>query len=463
MNSRLIFWSIVVALGGLLFGMDVAVISGAEQEIQKLWGLNDVLHGQAIASALYGTIVGALFGGIPAEKYGRKKVLIIIGILFLISAVGSAVAPEVISFMIFRFLGGLGVGASSVVAPMFISEIAPAKNRGKLVATFQFNIVFGILLAYFSNYLLSDIGEDAWRWMLGILALPAMLFVVLMFFVPESPRWLMVHKKEYQRAREILKISDPEGVDAAIAAIHQSINEEKQKASLSIFFKKRFTTPILLAVLIAFFNQMSGINAIIYFAPRVFEMAGIGKSAAFLQSAGIGLANLIFTMIGLYLIDRLGRKKLMLIGSVGYILSLGAVAAAFYFQYLGGMIVPVIFFFFIASHAIGQGAVIWVFISEIFPNQVRSYGQSLGSSIHWIMAAVVTSVFPIFANNPNIGPSKIFLFFTIMMMVQLLWVIFRMPETKGVPLEQLESKLLKKTSIKEKLSVEQLESQLGVK
>ena len=458
MNKKLIFWSVVVALGGLLFGMDVAVISGAEQEIQKLWGLSDVLHGQAIASALYGTIIGALFGGIPAERYGRKKILIGIGILFMVSAVGSALAPEVISFMVFRFLGGLGVGASSVVAPMFISEIAPAKNRGKLVATFQFNIVFGILLAYFSNYLLSGIGEEAWRWMLGILTFPAILFVVLMFFVPESPRWLMVHKKEYQKAREILQVSDPEGVDDAIDAIHLSIDEEKQKASLSAFFKKRFTVPILLAILIAFFNQMSGINAIIYFAPRVFELAGIGKSAAFLQSAGIGLVNLIFTMLGLYLIDRIGRKKLMLIGSIGYILSLGAVAAAFYFQWLGGIIVPVLLFFFIAAHAIGQGAVIWVFISEIFPNQVRSYGQSLGSSVHWIMAALVTSVFPFFANNPTIGPAKIFLFFTLMMILQLLWVLFKMPETKGVSLEQLESKLLSKTKQKEKISLEKLES-----
>ena len=458
MNKKLIFWSIVVALGGLLFGMDVAVISGAEQEIQKLWSLSDVLHGQAIASALYGTIIGALFGGIPAEKYGRKKVLIGIGILFIVSAVGSALAPEVISFMIFRFLGGLGVGASSVVAPMFISEIAPARNRGKLVATFQFNIVFGILLAYFSNYLLSGLGEEAWRWMLGILTFPAILFVILMFFVPESPRWLMVHKKEYQKAREILQVSDPEGVDEAIDAIHRSIDEEKQKASLSAFLSKRFTGPILLAILIAFFNQMSGINAIIYFAPRVFELAGIGKSAAFLQSAGIGLVNLIFTMLGLYLIDRIGRKKLMLIGSIGYILSLGAVAAAFYFQYLGGIIVPVLLFFFIAAHAIGQGAVIWVFISEIFPNQVRSYGQSLGSSVHWIMAALVTAVFPFFANNPNIGPAKIFLFFALMMILQLLWVLLKMPETKGVSLEQLESKLLGKTKQKEKISLEKLET-----
>lgn len=441
MNKKLIFWSIVIALGGLLFGMDVAVISGAEQQIQKVWNLSDVLHGQALAAALYGTIIGALFGGIPAEKYGRKKVLLWIGIVFFISAVGSALAPEVISFMLFRFLGGLGVGASSVVAPMFISELAPARNRGKLVAAFQFNIVFGILLAYLSNYLLSGLGEDAWRWMLGVLAIPAVLFVALLYFVPESPRWLMVHKKNYAKAREILQVSDPEGVDAAIEAIHQTVDEEKKKASLSDFLKKRFATPIIMAILIAMFNQMSGINAIIYFAPRVFELAGLGKGAAFLQSAGIGLVNLVFTMLGLYLIDRLGRKKLMLIGSVGYILSLGTVAAAFHFQYLGGFIVPVLLFIFIASHAIGQGAVIWVFISEIFPNQVRSYGQSLGSSVHWIMAALVTSVFPFFANNPNIGPAKIFLFFMFMMVLQLLWVIFKMPETKGVSLEEMERKL----------------------
>jgi sugar porter (SP) family MFS transporter len=455
MNKKLIFWSIVVALGGFLFGLDVAVISGAEQEIQRIWSLSDVLHGQAIASALYGTIIGALFGGIPAEKFGRKNTLIVIGLLYLISSIGSALSPEVFSFMIFRFVGGLGVGASSVVAPMYISEIAPAKNRGQLVATFQFNIVFGILLAYFSNYLLSDLGADGWRWMLAIIAFPALLFIILMFFVPESPRWLMVHRKEYDKARKILEVSDPNGVDEAIAAIHQAIDEEKQKTSLSQFFKRRYTVPILLAFLIAFFNQMSGINAIIYFAPRVFEMAGIGKSAAFLQSAGIGAANLVFTMLGLYLIDKLGRKKLMLIGSIGYIISLGAVAAAFQYQGLNGIIVPVCLFLFIASHAIGQGAVIWVFISEIFPNQVRSYGQSLGSSTHWIMAALVTSVFPLFANNPNIGPAKIFLFFAFMMVLQLLWVIFKMPETKGVPLEQLEAKLIRDRKQKDlKVSLE---------
>jgi sugar porter (SP) family MFS transporter len=441
MKTKLVFWSIVIALGGLLFGMDVAVISGAEQQIQHLWNLSDVLHGQALASALYGTIIGALFGGVPAEKYGRKKVLLWIGIIFFISAIGSAIVNDVFSFMAFRFLGGLGVGASSVVAPMFITEIAPAKNRGKLVATFQFNIVFGILLAYLSNYLLTGLGDEAWRWMLGILALPAALFVVLLYFVPESPRWLMVHRNDYGTARKILEVSDPEGVEDAIQSIQQDVRAEQEKASLSVFFSKRFRKAIIMAVLIAMFNQLSGINAIIYFAPRVFELAGLGKSAAFLQSAGVGLVNLIFTMLGLYLIDRLGRKRLMLIGSLGYILSLGAIAGAFHFQYLGGMIVPLLVFIFIGSHAIGQGAVIWVFISEIFPNQVRSYGQSLGSSIHWIMAALVTSVFPFFANSPSIGPAKIFLFFMIMMILQLLWVLFKMPETKGVSLEEMEEKL----------------------
>lgn len=440
MKSKLVFWSIVIALGGLLFGMDVAVISGAEQQIQHIWNLSDVLHGQALASALYGTIIGALFGGIPAERYGRKKVLLWIGIVFFISAIGSAVVHDVYSFMAFRFLGGLGVGASSVVAPMFISEIAPAKNRGKLVATFQFNIVFGILLAYFSNYLLAGMGDEAWRWMLGILAIPAALFVALLYFVPESPRWLMVHKNDYEGARKILEVSDPEGVEDAIQSIQQDVKEEKKKASLSVFFSKRFRKPIIMAILIAMFNQLSGINAIIYFAPRVFELAGLGKSAAFLQSAGVGLVNLVFTMFGLYLIDRLGRKRLMLIGSLGYIISLGAIAAAFQFQF-SGAVVPVLVFIFIASHAIGQGAVIWVFISEIFPNQVRSYGQSLGSSVHWVMAAIVTSVFPFFANNPAIGPAKIFLFFMVMMVLQLLWVLVKMPETKGVSLEEMEEKL----------------------
>lgn len=442
MNRKLLLWSIVVALGGFLFGFDTAVISGAEQDIKRIWHLGDVLHGIAIAIALYGTVLGALFGGIPATKFGRKKTLLWIGIFYLISAFGSALAPGVYLFMCFRVLGGLAIGASSVVAPMYITEIAPAKNRGKLVATFQFNIVFGILVAYLSNYLLQGVGgDDSWRIMLGVVAIPALIYCILVFFVPESPRWLMVHRGDYDTARRTLEVSDPEGVDEAILALHKSIEEEHQKESLSAFLTKRFSTPIFLAILIAFFNQLSGINAIIYFAPRVFELAGIGKQAAFLQSAGIGLVNLVFTMAGLYLIDRLGRKKLMLIGSVGYIISLASVAYAFYSGHAGGMVVPLLLFVFIASHAIGQGAVIWVFISEIFPNSVRAYGQSLGCTTHWILASIITTVFPIMA--ARFGPGPIFLFFAFMMVLQLLWVIFKMPETKGVPLEELEAKLIK--------------------
>lgn len=434
-------WSLIIALGGLLFGMDVSVISGAEQQIQRVWQLSDVLHGQALASALYGTIIGALFGGIPAERYGRKRVLLLIGILFFVSSVGSALVHDVYSFMALRFLGGLGIGASSVVAPMFISEIAPAKDRGKLVAAFQFNIVFGILLAYFSNYLLSGLGDHAWRWMLGILGIPAAAFIFLLNFVPESPRWLMVHKNDYDAARKILGVSDPEGADEALAAIQREIKEDQERAGLATFFSKRYRKPLIMAILIAAFNQLSGINAIIYFAPRVFELAGLGTSAAFLQSTGVGFVNLVFTMFGLYLIDKMGRKSLMLIGSIGYVVSLAAISAAFYFHFLGGMVVPVLVFLFIASHAIGQGTVIWVFISEIFPNQVRHFGQSFGSATHWILAAIITGVFPFFANNPAIGPAKIFLFFMCMMFLQLLWVLFKMPETKGVSLEDMEEKL----------------------
>jgi sugar porter (SP) family MFS transporter len=443
MNKKLLLWSIVVALGGFLFGFDVAVISGAEQDIKRVWELSDVLHGIAIGVALYGTVIGALSGGIPATKWGRKKTLLWIGILYLVSALGSAIAPGVYVFMFFRLLGGFAIGASSVVAPMYISEIAPAKNRGKLVATFQFNIVFGILIAYLSNYLLQGVGgNNSWRLMLGVVAIPALIYSILVFFVPESPRWLIVHKGDYNTARKILAVSDPVGVDEALEALRKSIGEEKHKEKLSAFFKRKYNFPIFLAVMIAFFNQMSGINAVIYFAPRVFELAGISKQGAFLQSVGVGLVNLVFTMLGLYLIDRLGRKILMLIGSIGYIISLVAVSAAFYSNHVGAMMVPLLLFLFIASHAIGQGAVIWVLISEVFPNSVRAYGQSLGASTHWIMAAIITTLFPILA--VKIGPAPIFAFFAFMMVLQLLWVIFIMPETKGKSLEELEAKLIKK-------------------
>jgi len=441
MNKKLLLWSIVVALGGFLFGFDTAVISGAEQQIQKFWQLSDFLHGQVIAIALYGTVVGAIFGGIPAEKFGRKKVLMAIGIAYIISSIGSAVSNDVVAFMLFRLLGGLAVGASSVVAPMYIAEIAPAKTRGQLVAAFQFNIVFGILIAYLSNFLIQNLGSDSWRLMLGIMVIPSVLFFILMFLVPESPRWLLVHKNDWEGARKTLEVSDPEGAEEALQSIKLSIEEVQQKVSLQTFFSSKYKTPVLMAFLIAAFNQLSGINAIIYFAPRVFEMAGIEQSAAFLQSAGIGLVNLIFTLIGLSLIDKLGRKTLLFIGSFGYIFSLVALAATFYFHLSAGILVPILVFVFIAAHAIGQGTVIWVFISEIFPNEVRSFGQSFGSSVHWVLAAIITSIFPLLANG--FGPAVLFLFFGLMMGLQLIWVIFKMPETKGVSLENMQASLKK--------------------
>lgn len=441
MNAKLILWSIVVALGGFLFGFDTAVISGAEQAIKELWGLSDVMHGLAIGVALFGTVLGAVTGGIPATRFGRKATLIWIGIFYLVSTLGSALAPGVYSFMIFRFLGGLAIGASSVVAPMYISEISPARNRGKLVATFQFNIVLGIVIAYLSNYLLRNTGgDDSWRYMLGVVAIPSAIYCVLILFVPESPRWLLVHRNDIKQARNILKVSDPEGADDAIASLLQNIEEDSRRESLGSFFKAKYAKPILLAFIIAAFNQLSGINAIIYFAPRIFEMAGIGKSTAFLQSAGIGMVNLVFTMAGLYLIDRIGRRQLMLIGSIGYIVSLLAVSACFYFQYSSGVLVPILLFVFIAAHAIGQGAVIWVFISEIFPSGVRAYGQSLGSSTHWVLAAIITTIFPMMA--AKFGPAPLFAFFAGMMFLQLLWVLFIMPETKGVSLESLEKRFV---------------------
>ncbi|MBB6325616.1 sugar porter (SP) family MFS transporter [Algoriphagus iocasae] len=430
------FVSITAALGGFLFGFDTAVISGAERAIQEVWKLSDWMHGLAIASALYGTVIGALFGGIPADKIGRKQSLLWIGLFYLISALGSAMAWDVTSFTIFRFLGGLGVGASSVVAPMYISEIAPAKNRGLLVALYQFNIVFGIVMAYVSNYLIgtAELVQD-WRWMLAAEALPAFIYSILIFRIPESPRWLIGKKNDEVQARAILTRTDPDGVDEAIRLALEEEKKMKKAGSFSAIFEKRFLPTTVMAIMFAFFNQVSGINAIIYFAPRVFEMAGISTESALISTIGIGIVNLLATFLGLYLIDRIGRKKLMYIGSVGYIISLSLMA----FNFLGPGIptfwLPIFVFAFITSHAIGQGSVIWVFISEMFPNDLRAYGQSIGSFTHWILAAIIANVFPFFANQ--FGPGYIFSFFAIMMVWQLLWVKFIMPETKGKSLEEI--------------------------
>ena len=439
--NKVLFWSIVVALGGFLFGFDTAVISGAERSLEILWNLTVIQQGLTVSIALFGTVFGALFGGWPSDKYGRKNTLFFIAILYFVSAVGSAVATDWYVFLFFRFIGGIGVGISSVTAPLYISEVAPAKSRGKLVALFQFNIVFGILIAYLSNYLLAGSGPQDWRWMLGVEAFPALAFLIALFYVPESPRWLILKRGKVEEARKTLQIANPnEDITTLVADIQQSAYEEPGYKKVN-FFSSKYKTPITLAVLMAIFNQVSGINAIIYYAPRIFEMAGLAKDSALLSSAGIGLVNLIFTMLALYLIDNFGRKKLMLVGSVGLIITLGFVAKAFYFEEFESFAVPIYLFVYIGFFAFSQGAVIWVFISEIFPNKVRAYGQSLGSFTHWFMAALVAFVFPYVIDT--FGAGNTFMFFCGMMILQLVFVIRLMPETKGTSLEQLEKKVVK--------------------
>jgi len=436
MNSKLIIWSLVAALAGFLFGLDVAVISGAEQNIQKLWDLSPTMHGLAISIALYGTVVGAMFGGYFADLLGRKRSLFWVGLLFFISSLGSAVSPDVYTFMVLRLIGGFAIGASSVISPLYISEISTAKNRGFLVALFQFNIVFGILIAYVSNYFLHTDNVSDWRWMLGVVAIPSAIFTVLTFFISESPRWLAIIKGDTVSALKVLNEINPSSADATLAAIVAEKEESAKSITSNSFFSGKYNWQILLAFLIAFFNQASGINAIIYYAPRIFEMTGLGSKTAFLATTGVGVVNLIFTMVGLSLIDRFGRRILMYIGSIGYIVSLSLIGYAFKTQHFDGMTIFV--FMFIASHAIGQGAVIWVFIGEIFPNEVRASGQSLGCFTHWIFAAFIANFFPVLASNPDIGPTKIFFSFAAMMVLQLLYVRFMMPETKGVALEDMQ-------------------------
>ncbi|MEM1295262.1 MAG: sugar porter family MFS transporter [Verrucomicrobiota bacterium] len=527
-NSKLVVWSITAALAGFLFGFDTVVISGAEQTIQDLWTLSPALHGLAMSMALWGTVVGSLVGSFPTDRFGRKKTLLWIGILYLVSAVWSGLATDVYSFMVARFIGGLGVGISTVAAPLFISEIAPAEKRGRLAGMFQFNIVFGILVAFASNAVLGGLGENAWRWMLGVEAIPALIYSVLCLRLPESPRWLIGRKGDRAGGITVLRQINPAADSVEIEAKADEIaSVSHEAASRGGFWTERLRIPILLAFLVAFFNQLSGINAILYFAPRIFELTGLGEQAALLQSVGIGVTNLVFTFVGLWLIDKLGRRTLLYIGSFGYILSLGLCAAAFFyyspqfkvantsmalgkaiesmvgaegkagysesdlealaenydkakvalqeasadpkyrgepivipdgsdpesvgeisasalsaaaeFTGSGGLIVLICIFAFIAAHAVGQGAVIWVFISEIFPNRHRAQGQSLGSFTHWIFAASLTMVFPIAITA--LAPGVVFGFFCFMMVLQLLWVRTMVPETKGRPLEQIEHDL----------------------
>ncbi len=437
-SGRIFAWSLVSALAGFLFGFDTVVISGAEKTIQTLWNLTPGMHGLAMGAALWGTVAGSLLGSWPTDRVGRKKTLSGIGVLFVVGSLWSALATEVYSFMAARFIGGLAIGISTVAAPLYITEIAPPDKRGRLAGMFQFNIVFGILMAFVSNFLLGSLGENAWRWMLGIMAAPALLYTVLCFAIPESPRWLLARKGDRNGAIEVFKLITPNAPHAVIEAEADGIlAASKEQAQGGAFWTRGLRVPILLAVLIAFFNQLSGINAVLYFAPRIFEMTGLGTQAALLQSAGIGLTNLVFTFAGLRLIDRIGRRTLLYIGSFGYIASLGLTAWGFFSGHVG--IVPVCLFAFIAAHAIGQGAVIWVFIAEIFPNRHRAHGQALGSFTHWMFAALLTTFFP--AMVTSFAPGYVFLFFCGMMALQLAWVKFMVPETKGVPLEEMERRL----------------------
>ena len=438
MTNRIFLWSLTSALAGFLFGFDTVVISGAEQTIQTLWGLGAGMHGIAMASALYGTVLGSLLGGWPTDRYGRRATLLWIGVLYFISAVGTGLAPDVYTFIVARFIGGLGIGVSTVVAPLYIAEIAPAEHRGRLAGMFQFNIVFGIVIAFLSNALLAGIGDNAWRWMLGVAAFPSLVYTALCFGIPESPRWLIGRKGDREAGMRVLRLIRPESSSADLEAKADEITAAShERVSSGRFWSQRLRTPILLAFLIAFFNQLSGINAILYFAPRIFELTGLGAKAALLQSIGIGVTNLLFTFVGLWLIDRLGRRTLLYLGSFGYILSLGLTSWAFFTAHFS--IVPICIFGFIAAHAIGQGTVIWVFISEIFPNRHRAEGQALGSFTHWVFAALLTTFFPRMVSA--FPPGSIFLFFCGMMVLQLIWVKLMVPETKGVPLEEIQKTL----------------------
>lgn len=430
-------WAITAALAGFLFGFDVVVISGADKKLQLLWNSSDAFHGAVVMGmALWGTVIGAFFGGIPTNRWGRKKTLLTIGVLYALSAIGSALSNDPYVFAFFRFMGGLGVGASTIAAPAYISEIAPAKDRGRLVSLYQFNIVLGILVAFFSNYLLSGIGDNDWRWMLGVQAIPAIIYTLFVITIPESPRWL-ISQSRMEEAKKVMKIISPDQDSELLAT---QMEEDYADAPKENIFMKKYRFPLMLAFLVAFFNQMSGINAFLYYAPRIFGEAGLGEKTALLSSIGIGVVNMVFTLVGVNLIDKVGRKKLMFIGSIGYIISLGLVSMAFYFHWTG-LAIPIFLFLFIASHAIGQGTIIWVFISEIFPNHLRASGQSFGSSTHWVLAAIIPSLIPTLFST--IGPGTVFLVFTIAMVFQLLFVIFMMPETKGTTLEKLSKSLSK--------------------
>ena len=440
-NKKISTAAMVVAMAGFLFGFDTVVISGANLPIKELWNTSPLFHGTFIMSmALWGTVIGALLGGIPTDILGRKRTLFWIGILYTASALGSALAPDPYSFSFFRFIGGLGVGASSVTAPIYISEIAPAKDRGRLGIRYQFMIVLGIFIAFFSNYLLKGVGGNMdWRYMLGVEAIPALLYSIMVLRVPESPRWLILKKNDETTARSILIEMGLSSIDEAINQVKSSVIAvgEKVKGASLLNYKNA----LILAFLVAAFNQLSGINFVLYYAPEILERAGLASKDSLFSSISIGFVNLVFTLYGMYMIDRLGRKTLLLYGSIGYIISLLMVGYCFYAGASSTLLLTFICTF-IASHAIGQGAIIWVFISEIFPTQVRASGQAFGTGVHWVLAASITLLTPLFLDAEKgifaDNPWPIFIFFAACMMLQLLFTLFMMPETKGKSLEELE-------------------------
>jgi sugar porter (SP) family MFS transporter len=446
MNKGKLFQStIVAALAGFIFGFDMVVISGADKPIQALWQTTPLFHGFFIMSmALWGTVIGSVFAGAPTEKYGRKKVLIWLGIMFIASAIGSALAQDPYTFSFFRLIGGIAIGVSSVAAPTYISEISNKNNRGKLVGMYQFNIVFGILIAYLSNYFLAGVGgANDWRWMLAVLLIPSIIYTLMTLGLPESPRWLFSVKNDEVLARENLAIVGVENIDETMQEISAAYEEEKAQGSIQLF-TKHHSKILSIAFFVAFFNQASGINFLLYYAPRILEEAGFAKNNSLLSSISLGLMNLVFTFVGLWLIDRIGRKTLLIIGSFGYIISLSMVAYGF-INHSAPEFMLSFLLLFIAAHAIGQGAVIWVLISEIFPTQIRAKGQAFGASIHWVFAALITLVTPVFLDSESgifkDNPWPIFAFFTVMMALQLVWILTKVPETKGVSLEELQKKL----------------------
>ena len=447
-SSLVIRSAIVAAVGGLIFGFDTAVISGANAALKKQFHLDDGGLGATVAIATVGTIIGALIGGRSADRFGRRKLLFFIGILYVLGALGTALAPSHLVLMVFRFVGGVGVGLSSVCAPIYTAEIAPAKVRGRLVGLVQFNIVLGILVAYLSNYIVAQIVHDpqiAWRWMLGVMVVPSVLFLVFLMTVPETPRWLMAKGHEEKAIAISRRLCNTvEESDEQIQEIRDQLASAGSQATLSQFFTRRYFKVIALAFFIAMFNQLSGINAILYYAPEVMKQAGADDNAALLMSVAVGLMNLIATMAALTVIDRIGRRSLMIVGSIGYLVSMGFLTAVMFmfqghFNSTSSTLVLIGLLVFIAAHAFGQGSVIWVFISEIFPTRVRGLGQSLGSLTHWVFAAITTYAFP-----PIIGAwggGWAFSIFLVCMFGQLVWVLTKMPETKGIPLEEMEDKL----------------------